>query len=173
MVSHDQLVTTAYHEAGHAVASVELGFPYSWAVVVEDGSGYIGPGVRLPRHWGHHFFPHGHERAEDQIVMLASGPLAEERESEQHIDPLRGSLDPRNDWSKVKQRYDVLQPDTDLDALIERSRALIARRWRDVEFVATALVERHRMTSAEVLAEIALAHAGAEPAQESDATTRP
>jgi hypothetical protein len=92
--------------------------------------------------------------------VLAAGSLAQEREPGDHIDPLKGSLDPRNDWSKVKQRYDILQPDAELMVLIERSLALMDRRWRDIEFVATALVERHRLTTEQVLSEIALAHAG-------------
>jgi hypothetical protein len=89
-----RLVETAYHEAGHAVASIDLGFRFTEAVVNQDGSGYVGPGVRLPRHWDH-FSPHGRERTEDQIVMFAAGPLAEARLTGQHLDALRLGQFPR------------------------------------------------------------------------------
>ena len=157
MTSRRQLVETAYHEAGHAVASIELGLPFTEAVIKEDGSGYVRPGVRLPRHWGHHFSPHGRERAEAQIVMIAAGPIAEAHLTGRPIDVLTESWFPRRDWGMVKSRYDALQPITHLERLIDESRGLVDRRWRDIEFVATALVEHHTLTAEEVHEQIALA----------------
>jgi hypothetical protein len=152
-----QLVETAYHEAGHAVASIDLDFPFTEAVINQDGSGHVGPGVRLPRHWGHHFSPYGRDRVEDQIVMFAAGPLAETHLTGRTLDGLRLTLFPRNDWSYIKFRYDALEPSTDIEWLILRSRALVVRRWREIEFVATALVEHSRLTAAEVIEHVELA----------------
>jgi hypothetical protein len=152
-----QLIATASHEAGHAVACVDLDFPFTEAVTKLDGSGYVGAGVRLPRHWGHHFSPYGRDRAEDQIVMFASSPIAEMRLTGRNLDGLRQTLRRRNDWRYIKDRYDALDPGTELEWLVLRSRVLVARRWREVEFVATALVEQRRLSTSEVFAQIELA----------------
>ena len=152
MTDRRGLVETAYHEAGHALASIDLDFPFIEAVIKLDGSGSVGPGVRLPRYWGH-----GRDRVEDQIVMFAAGPLAETRltgRTSRSLNSLTESLFPRNNWSAIKLRYDALEPKTDLDWLIGRSRVLVVRRWREIEFVASSLVERSRLTSAEVLEKI-------------------
>lgn len=164
-----RLVETAYHEAGHAVASIDLGFRFTEAVIKQDGSGYVGPGVRLPRHWGHHFSPHGRERTEDQIVLFAAGPLAQVVLSGRGTDALRQAQMPRSDWGNIKLRYDALQPDSDLEWLVQRARVLVARRWREIEFVATALAQQSRLTASEVVENVIAAQLGfdgiaAEPA---------
>lgn len=155
-----RLVETAYHEAGHAVASIDLGFRFTEAVIKQDGSGHVGPGVRLPRHWGHHFSPHGRERAEDQIVMFAAGPVSEARLTGRRVDVLRQSQIPRSDWSNIQFRYEALRPDSELEWLMQRSRVLVARRWREIEFVATALVDASQLTADEVVEQIAHAYSG-------------
>ena len=173
MVERWQLVETAYHEAGHAVASVELDLPFTEAVLEQDGSGHVGPGVRLPRHWGHHFSAHGRERAEAQIVMIAAGSIAQARLTGRTTDVPTGKLFSPPDWRKVKSHYEALRPTTRLERLIDESRGLVERRWRDIEFVATALVEHGTLTAEDVREQIDLAHIAGTDARSPDRTRRP
>jgi hypothetical protein len=95
--------------------------------------------------------------------MFAAGPLAERHLTGGTLEALKGSLVPRSDWANIKYRFDALQPDVDLEWLLLRSRALVARRWREIEFVATALVEHARLSVAEVIEHVELAHEAGAP----------
>ncbi len=90
-------------------------------------------------------------------MLFVAGPIAEVRLTGRSLDPLVGSVSPHNDWFQVKLRYDALQPDVDLEELIARGLSLVDRRWREIEFVATALVEHLRLTALEVLDQMELA----------------
>jgi hypothetical protein len=161
--ARQKLVETAYHEAGHAIASIDLGFRFTEAVIKKDGTGYVGPGVRLPRHWGHHFSPHGRERGEDQIVLFAAGPVAQAHLTGSRLYGLGQPETLRADWSQIKLRYDALEPGADLEWLVQRSRVLVARRWREIEFVATALVQQSRLSAADVVEHVVLAQVAHPP----------
>lgn len=130
---------TAYHEAGHAVAAVQLGVSFEVVELLReiDASGSIGWVAGLYDLDGPLEYP-----LHDRLVMLWAGPVAEARYSRRSL----ASIGHGVGYSDTMEIAELTVPDleTPLRAL-DAAKSLIAYRWPAVQRVATALLESHRL----------------------------
>jgi hypothetical protein len=153
-----ELISTAYHEAGHAVAAHMLDIPLRHATVVpnhEEGSlGHVLYGRLSPKMiealQSGGLTPGMRAKIENIVIATFAGGIAEHR--------YRGR---RNLVGTTHDRHmiiDFLEPISgnipELEAyalwLEQRAINLVARFWDVVEVVAAALLERHTLTGAQI-----------------------
>jgi len=137
------LMETAYHEAGHAVAAVlhDLVFWYVTIVPGEDDLGHVDYGIRPA------FLNVGHRRfareLRDYLVCNRAGPLAEERLTGHRNDVL-GSGDDQIFWSTLWQMYGE-RGDRHARDLTGQARRLVYAHWSSIERVAQALIQEQTL----------------------------
>jgi hypothetical protein len=151
------LRSTAYHEAGHAVAAFHVGVKTrAILVIARDGSpgrhslgSYIA-GMRA----GLGRSPQAQRHAENMALVCLAGPAAQRRFSPKSMRRYHGESDRRLAIDLLSR---FTNSDEELRAyrrLIEaRTRRMIARpeTWRLVEGLAKRLLEKGSMTGAEVV----------------------
>jgi hypothetical protein len=160
----------AHHEAGHAVAFVIFGVTFEYVRLDRDGSGggaVFAPGERL------RIIPSkglDHDQIRRRIVCQIAGPFAQDRFKKIHrYRHCKSAEDPacNDDWKTafslgmllICTSDDYLKDDAKYDevqAIMEERAAvaekLVADHWSSVQAVAEALLERGRLTYAEVRA---------------------
>jgi hypothetical protein len=131
------------HESGHATVGRILGFACGGASITNDGTGSATVAGVLSLHWD--FTRSGDILSSvlDKITVCWAGPVAE--------DIKFGGADDRGDRIQIEQlaaRYFVH------DRNIERARArageILDAHWQDVEIIATALIERKRLSGDDI-----------------------
>jgi ATP-dependent Zn protease len=140
--------STAFHEAGHAVAARELGLAVRYATIVpEPGSlGHIRyyewpltqqPDVR--------WTPAVRIRCENSIIVALAGPTAEQRHTDRwdHV----GASGDYEAAADMALRVCVTSESSDayMAWLGIRTNELIDQQWASIHAVATALLKRSRI----------------------------
>lgn len=153
-----QLIATAYHEAGHAVAAHFLELPLRRATIVpneEEGTaGHVlyrplPQRLREALAYGRPT-PAQRVRAENQVISAFAGPIAERRYYGR-----RNLVGASSDYQQIADFLFALSASDDevtayANWLEQRAISLIETRWRAVEAVATALLERQTLSGSEV-----------------------
>lgn len=125
---HDPPMSGRYvaciHEAGHALAAVQLGIPFSYIEVDDDGGGNI----HTLRYRG---------RRGSRIVFLIAGPAAEAKHCRRDLAELFRECC-SSDWRAVRRIVDT-DPTLDLDSLSRQARRLVSWQWAMIETLAEAL----------------------------------
>ncbi len=131
-------VTTAHHEAGHAVVALNLGLLSDHAAVtlaVEAWGVRGSVGLRLPSDYSDEKYP---EIARGKIVSALAGPVAEIRAS--------GTLDLAGAAGDLNVALDAalaLDGEKPMELVREaqaRAEELVAEHWQAIEAVAAALL---------------------------------
>lgn len=134
-----QLISTAYHEAGHAVVATLLGFQFQHVTIAPDED-YLGS-VLYERYTM--FLNVGHRAyakdLRDYLVANRAGPLAEERHTG-HWNEDGASSDDQHFWSMLWRMYGERQ-DRHARDLTRQARQLVSAHWPSIERVARALIE--------------------------------
>ncbi len=152
------LAATAYHEAGHAVAARWQNVKFKEVSILprNDTSGHVTP--TSPPRW---FEPdvrsdeRSHRRVEAQARVMLAGVAAEAR--------FKGRHDWRGASSDLGQAVFLLHyicgSNGELEAYVKliriQARGLVEAHWNEVQAVAQALLDRERLTAAEVVEIIA------------------
>jgi hypothetical protein len=139
------MMAAAYHEAGHAVAAHTLGAVLGNVIINADGSGemnYITRGpCSLRTAWGRF-------RAKRWIVVAYCGPEAELRFVGGDVTAIDGcGADLEMAYALAKRLG--LNAD-ERNHLVGVSVRLVEARWRAIEIVARALIERSQLTGGEI-----------------------
>jgi len=137
---------TAYHEAGHAVVALRLGYEVKWVTIVPTR-----------RSLGYARIPHG-SLSPDDIRIDFAGALAEALVNPTSFDEkiLNGS---RSDWRWARRsvrNFVALgfigdyEGDVLIEELLHETRALVRRDKEAITRVAAALLERKTLTGDDV-----------------------
>lgn len=148
----------AVHEAGHAVAGYWLGRPFRYVTII-SGNGSLGH--VQSRSLGKRFnpeinlTPRGREIIDSEVSVCFAGPIAEKRFTKRWN---RAGADA--DWRTAFNLASYIAGDEDeLNAYLKWrtvvAEQLVTNRWNQIVAVAASLVERKRLTYAEVDAIIA------------------
>jgi hypothetical protein len=140
--------SSAYHEAGHAVAAVLLGFQFKHVTIApEEGSlGHVLYGIYT-------MFLNVGRRAyrrdlRDYLVCNRAGPLAEERHTGHRNDD--GAADDDDEFRDILYpMYGERREQYDRD-LTGQAGQLVTTHWRSIERVAYALIEDRTLPYATV-----------------------
>lgn len=147
---------SAYHEAGHAVVSVVLGFRSIKLVTILPGEGCEARVEYEPHQAfrpGVEFSPDPEEVVRSQVVGFFAGSFAQGRidgdstaDDDSVGDYLKaGTLaDPVTESEEKAQAY--------LRDCAEQAELLVAEHWAEVEAVAAALLERQALSGGDVVA---------------------
>jgi ATP-dependent Zn protease len=141
----------AYHEAGHVVACVKLGFPFSQVAMVHGQPGELG-GFVEHAHFTPPFWPAAEVKRywRRAIKMMMAGYAAEGLFLGQAWIDLEH---PQSDWFCAKDLAHFCGDDAEA-VLMEGLRSverLIAAHWPSVQAVAEALLERQTLTREEAI----------------------
>jgi ATP-dependent Zn protease len=137
----------ATHEAGHAIASLEVELPVYVATIIPDRSSPD------PAHWSlahvSSKMMNTRHRAFDEMTMLVAGKIAQEKACPGCWLLQNGE---RSDYEKTRYRVArYYRNDGDFIVHAEKQAAEITnRRWADVEKLAHALVERQTLTGEQI-----------------------
>lgn len=155
-----KLEPTAYHEAGHAVASWCLHVPIRHVTIISDdtSAGHV-QNHKMNRRTALNIelddrFSLGRLRAEKLVMVAMAGPLAQERYAPRSVRYWHGGGD-RDAITELLIRYADTLPDGSLDCrahgklLKQWTRTLLENNWYLVEAVAAALLERRRLSGSE------------------------
>lgn len=158
-----RLERTAYHEAGHAVASYFLHVKIK-AVTIIPSEETLGQLTHPPLHFGRQGVfddsVRGINRAERHVIVLLAGPLAE-RKFAPHS---RWRLHAGSDFDSMGELFGRIQGEDDEAATLygrllwRRAQRLVELRWKDIGAVAQALLEHKRLDAAGVDTAICRAH---------------
>jgi hypothetical protein len=140
-------LASAYHEAGHAVASLALGFPFQQVTIVEDEES--NGGILHPLYQFQFDMTHRANRSavRDYLVTVLAGHIAEVRYTCSRNDAGASADDERVDsilWDIYGERSERHRRD-----LEQRARSLVGQRWSSIQVLAQALLDRHTLTGSE------------------------
>jgi hypothetical protein len=146
--------STAFHEAGHVVASLRHGFPVDSATIVPaaDVHGQVEHANPLHElHLDTNDSACAYRGAQLAVIVCLSGPAAQRQHNPRSWRLHHGAFD-------YKRAEDVaISVNTSDEAAKAYVRWLeivardeVAASWSDIEQVAGALVERHTLTAAEI-----------------------
>jgi hypothetical protein len=153
--SRRSIETTAYHEAGHAVASFYLQKNFRYATII-PGDGYGGMVKSYSPRFIKYFEGWSFERqrtfAERQIISSIAGYTAQRKFCPQSIRRYQASSDEehQNNCFNYICSFNVREGDAYWKWLEIRTENLIEFHWKDVKAVAEALLERETLTYEEV-----------------------
>jgi hypothetical protein len=140
---------TAYHEAGHAVAAVLLGFQFQHATIVpkDDSLGHVLYGIyTMFLNVGHRAYARD---LRDYLITNRASPIAEERHIGRRNDD--GAADDDADfWGMLYQMYGDRR-DRHARDLSRHARQLVAAHWWMIERVAQALIQEQTLSFAAVV----------------------
>ena len=154
-----QLIQTAYHEAGHAVISYELGFNVKRVTIVpgEDSLGHMKPRGYLQLHRLEGKIPTGEQlgRYHDRIVILLAGTEAQRRYNPRSVRNLHRHL-PGSDYQRVNELLMHLHGEDEGRAAFRylkiRARNFVSHEtnWVRIEGLANALLESQTLSGDEM-----------------------
>jgi ATP-dependent Zn protease len=154
-------LATAYHEAAHAVAHIVMGYKLEHVSIDPPKDGTLGgtkgeivpPSFEARLRQRDEFDDSELRLIGDEIVTYLLGEIAEARRrgDTYRLDPLNVRTD---DERQVMGRIGALWPnyaeaDEHLAALHTSAQQLAAEHWSKIETVASALLERRRLTGVE------------------------
>jgi len=153
-ISRRQLEATAYHEAGHAVAAIEMGFKVSSVSIQPDEFSH-GRTVHNNPLYRMNLNSHDHSdrlrlRVERAVIIALAGPEAQQRFNPRSIH----KHDVKDDVDRVMRVLSEFTASNEelkayFDLLRIRARQLIALRWDAVRRLSRALCERTALSGAE------------------------
>lgn len=148
---------TAYHESGHAVASIELGIPFRFVTIIpSEDEGTLGH--VYPHPWCKSFrpdievTPSVRWRIECEVVVLYAGAaaaslLTKRKRGFDWWGAGRDLHDACNLLSRIASEQDELQ--SYMKMLTYRTRNLVSRREEDIVALAEKLMECDKLSSRE------------------------
>ena len=143
---HSMLEATAYHEAGHAVAAVFQAVRFEYVTIEADptrgNAGHIARSFRKPKTL-EHFYADG--------VMTMAGEAAQRRFRSSSVRRHHSGGD-REAAVDLALRAGCDGPQAELLVKLWglKAEALVEMRWPQISQVALALIDRRRLTEAEV-----------------------
>lgn len=146
--------STAFHEAGHVVASLRHGFPVDSATIVREADvhgqvEHANPFHGLRLDWDNSAC--AHRRAQLAIIVCLSGPAAQRHYNPRSWRSRHGASDyKRADDIAISVNASHEAADAYFRWLEIVARDEVAASWPDIERVASALVARHTLTAAEI-----------------------
>jgi ATP-dependent Zn protease len=145
--------STAYHEAGHAVAHIFLHLPFKKVSIRPDGetSGHcMSNGQRYLKGVDYDLTPAKQDRIFRNVQTMFAGHYAQKRFNRKSVRRWHSQTDYHN---AVGLLFYISEPPA-INRLIRwlecRTQMLIETRWQQIETVARALLERETLTSDEV-----------------------
>jgi ATP-dependent Zn protease len=154
MTEMNEETLTAYHEAGHAVVALELGFPPQRLSIVPNDKNE----GRLIAPWPEGFDEFSEDFEEvlrRRLVVLFAGVKSEELFTERPTDPDDPNLDPRSRDSDADLASDLVlrlmseTGDQDLEIASraqDEAEAILQKKQAKVERLAKALVEHKELS---------------------------
>jgi hypothetical protein len=152
-----KLITTAHHEAGHAVACVVLGIEIVDCWIDCDGG-------RVNHRYPVHIIVGGHDVTEDNydanvenayrqsIVIALAGEAAQLLYDPQSIGAYERGL--AMDRAEIQRLLGCIKPPADRDAILAeckvRANNLVKAHWPQVVKLATVLIERRSISGQEI-----------------------
>ena len=153
-VSKRQIEATAYHEAGHAVAAIEMGFKVSSVSIQPDEFSH-GRTVHNNPLYRMNLNSHEHSdrlrlRVERAVIIALAGPEAQQRYNPRTI----RKQDVKDDVDRVMRVLSEFTASNEeleayFDLLRIRTRQLIDLKWDAVQRLSRALCERTALSGAE------------------------
>jgi hypothetical protein len=152
----DNLLITAYHEAGHAIANKVLGLKLRLVTIVPKGD-YAGVvkgaiGINVERLRDDDFSVDEVSRWHNEIIVLLAGAEAQKKFRPRSMKPHMVAADNAN----IQTILENLHPSNERRAIMTwlrvRTRNLInhPKHWRYIEDLAGVLIERPTLTGDEV-----------------------
>ena len=143
-------IATAYHEAGHAVVAIQLGFQFKHITIIpgdDDSLGHIlYEQYTMFLNVGHRSFARD---LRDYLVSNRAGPIAEERYTGRWND-VGAAGDDEHFLSMLYRMYGDRR-DRHARDLTRQARRLVATHWRGIECVAQALIREQTLSFATVV----------------------
>jgi ATP-dependent Zn protease len=158
-----QDLATAYHEAGHAVASLALGIRVRSASIVPNRESAIDGYVRSQKigrntarniEWADRF-TRSRLQAEKRVMVWMAGELAQRRFNPRSVRSYHASMD-REEIVDMLMRYarprlsEAIDVTSHYKLLKEWTAELLDENWILVEAVANALVKRRTLSGSEM-----------------------
>jgi hypothetical protein len=163
-----RLRSTAYHEAGHAVAAYWHRIRLDSITIEPDGDcqGHTRIGTPLAKHWldAGHTGSRGRKRMEAYALLVIAGPAAQRRYRPRSVRSWHGRQDFKNADDLVSY---FVGSDAERDAYLHRmsvrANAFVALPdvWRAIGTVADRLIRERRLGRAELRRTIRVSLAGA------------
>ena len=146
----NRVFATAHHEAGHAVAAIELGFQFDHVTIVpneDDNSlGHILYGFySMFLNIGHRQFARD---LRDYLITNRAGPVAQERYTGQW-DEDGASSDDEHFWQILWQMYGERR-ERHARNLTRQARRLVYVQWPAIERVTQGLLREHTLSYSDV-----------------------
>ena len=150
--------SVAYHEAGHAVARIELGLPITSASIIpkDDSLGRV-VSDNLPRsvyeavEFGSSLTPGQEQRIQKELVAALAGEAAEKRHTGRY-----NRVGSRQDYRRVDEWANRLHRPRTAHLWVRYLQALAADliegRWAAVEAIAVLLLDRETLRRSDLLA---------------------
>lgn len=146
MDEQNAVCATAYHEAGHAVAAIELGFQFDHVTIIPD---------ETENSLGHILYAHytmflniGHRQftrdLRDYLIANRAGPIAAERYTGQWNE-VGAVSDDANFWRTLWQMYGE-RGDRHARDLTRQARKLVRLQWPAIERVAQGLLRERTLS---------------------------
>lgn len=149
------LTSTAFHEAGHAVLAWHFSYPFKHVSIVPDGDalgGFL--------HADPDMFPFSTAREKEKTrrewIVISQAGVEAQRLVDPHPEPFAGQADDENahDIANRLGLVSSVADDAELGRVLEpfrrRARRLVRERRAHIETLASALLERSRMTDEDV-----------------------
>lgn len=155
------LVITAFHESGHAVLAWHFGYAFSFVSVERDGDD-LGGFMHADPDMFSFSTAREKEKTRRDWVVISQGGLAAQRLVDPQPTPFAGQADDENAHD-ILARLGLVSPysgEVELGRALRpfrrRANELVRTRRSHIEALASALVERRRMTDDDVYALLAL-----------------
>jgi len=131
MHEDEDLLTTAYHEAGHAVAYLVVGMEFSWVEIGRDKQENRMGSIRSD------IFQRGATRSDDDLVCTLAGPMVEAsyRDDDDYYGDVEGAA---GDMEDAAQLAEHLSEDAYAHC-VDRAWGLVTKHWDAIDRVAVAL----------------------------------